>query len=270
MRRLQRFRELAGQQSGKLLFGRVAFENADSVDVVGQHCDLPVGQARAEIGGCRVETGAAALGGPAFFGLGQQFRFAFLALRLLRLPMTGVVGDFGNGRSDFGNTGQQLVRRCIRRITGRKIFECLVDAALFLGRNRTVGEPTVVLLLFVGDVSASFGGGQVAMFDFALHIVERKAVIFEHCFGECQPAYDADYSVQHPCDCLPCTAEPSALGIQSGANGLQPLADFAVGASVRHAYVFDVGHGCFLAAACRSASSSARLARRSSSRKRPL
>lgn len=135
MRRLQRFRELAGQQSGKLFFGRVAFEDADSVDVFGQHCDLPVGQARAEIGGCRVETGAAALGGPAFFGLGQQLRFALLALRLLRLPMTGVVGDFGNGRSDFGDSGQQFVRRRIRRITGEKILERLVDAALLLGRD---------------------------------------------------------------------------------------------------------------------------------------
>lgn len=104
VRRLQRFRELAGQQSGKLFFGRVAFEDVDSVDVFGQHCDLPVGQARAEIRGCWVEAGAAALGCPAFFGLGQQFRFALLALRLLRLPMTGVVGDFGNGSSDFGDS----------------------------------------------------------------------------------------------------------------------------------------------------------------------
>lgn len=262
---------LAGQQSGNLLFGRVTFEDADSVDVFGQHCDLPVGQARAEIGGCRVEAGAAALCGPAFFGLGQQLRFALLALRLLRLPMTGVVGDFGNGGSDFGHTGQQqLVGRRIRRITGEKILECLIDAALLLGRDGTVGQPTVVLLLFVGDVSASFGGGQVAMFDFALHVVQRKAVVLEHFGGECQPAHHADCSVQHPCDRLPCTAEPSAFGIQSGANGLQPLADFAVGAPVRQAYVFDAGHGCFLAAACRSASSSARLARRSSSRKRPL
>ena len=270
MRRLQRFRELAGQQSGNLRFGRVAFEDADSVDVFGQHCDLPVGQARAEIGGCWVEAGAAALGGPAFFGLSQQLRFALLALYFLRLPMTGVVGDFGNGRSDFGNTGQQFVRRGICRITGGKILERLVDAALLFGRDGTVGEPTVVFLLFAGDVSASFGSGQVAMFDFALHVVQRKAVVLEHFGGECQPANHADRSVQHPCDCLPCTAEPSAFGIQSGANGLQPLADFAVGAPVRQTYVFDAGHDCFLAAACRSASSSARLARRSSSRKRPL
>ncbi len=159
VRRLQRFRELAGQQSGKLLFGRVAFEDADSVDVFGQHCDLPVGHTRAEIGGCRVEAGAAALGGPAFFSLSQQLCFVFFSLLLLRLPMTGVAGDFGNGSSDFGDSGQQFVRRRIRRITGEKIFECLVDAALFLGRNRTVGEPTVVLLLFAGDVSPRFGGG---------------------------------------------------------------------------------------------------------------
>ena len=53
VRRLQRFLELAGQQSGNLRFGRVAFEDADSVDVFGQHCDLPVGQARAEIGGSK-------------------------------------------------------------------------------------------------------------------------------------------------------------------------------------------------------------------------
>ena len=132
VRRLQRFRELAGKQSGNFLFGRVAFKDADSVDVFGQHCDLPVGQAWAEIGGCRVEAGAAALGGSAFFGLGQQLRFAFLALRLLRLPMTGVVGDFGNGRPDFGDTGQQFVRRGVCRITGGKILERLVDAALFL------------------------------------------------------------------------------------------------------------------------------------------
>ena len=72
----------------------------------GQHCDLPVGQARAEIGGYRVKAGAAALGGPAFFGLGQQLRFALLALHFLRLSMTGVVGDFGNGSSDFGDSVQ--------------------------------------------------------------------------------------------------------------------------------------------------------------------
>lgn len=175
VRRLQRFCELAGQQSGKLLFGRVAFEDADSVEVFGQHCDLPVGQARAEIGGCRVEAVAAALGGPAFFGLGQQLRFALLALYFLRLPMTGVVGDFGNGRSDFGNTGHQFVRRGICRITGGKILERLVDAALLFGRDGTVGEPTVVFLLFAGDVSASFGSGQVAMFDFALDVNAAKS-----------------------------------------------------------------------------------------------
>jgi hypothetical protein len=103
--------------------------------VVGQHCDLSIGQARAKVGGCRIETGAAALGGSAFLGLGQQFRFALLALRLLRLPMTGVVGDFGNSRSDFGDSVQQFVRRRIRRITGEKILERLVDAALLLGRD---------------------------------------------------------------------------------------------------------------------------------------
>ena len=36
------------------------------------------------------------------------------------------------------------------------------------------------------------------MFDFALHVVQRKTVVLEHFGGECQPAHHADYAVQYP------------------------------------------------------------------------
>lgn len=178
MGRLQRFRELAGEQQFNLRAGDVAPEEADAVDVFGQQVELAVGKTRREVLRRRVESRAAAVDGTALLGLRLQGGFTFPGLLQLLLPLPREAGNLRNGALHLVESGVEVVPSR-GRVAVVEVREGLVDAPLLVAGEVAIGQPAFVVAVLLVEVTAGLRTGESAALDLALQVVEREARILE-------------------------------------------------------------------------------------------
>lgn len=178
MGRLQRFRELAGEQQFNLRAGDVAPEEADAVDVFGQQVELAVGKTRREVLRRRVESRAAAVDGTALLGLRLQGGFALPGLRQFLLPLPRETCNLRNGALHLVEPGVEVVPSR-GRVAVVEVREGLVDAPLLVAGEVAIGQPAFVVAVLLVEVTAGLRTGESAALDLALQVVEREARILE-------------------------------------------------------------------------------------------
>ncbi len=240
--RLQRFRELAGEQQLNLRSGDVAPEETDAVDVFGQQIELPVGEARREVLRRGVKSRAAAVDGAALLGLCLQGGFTFPGLLQLLLSLPCEAGNLRNGALHLVEPGVEVVpdRGGVAVV---EVREGLVDAPLLVAREVAIGQPAFVVAVLLVEVAAGLRSGESAALDLTLQVVEREAGIPEEDDAEGEPAEEDDQRIEDRRRHHPEPPQQSAPTREPHAHAPDPCTDPAVGTTVRVADVFDAVHG---------------------------
>lgn len=239
--RLQRFRELAGEQQFDLRAGDVASEEADAVDVFGQQIELAVGKARREVLRRGVESRAAAVDGAALLGLCLQGGFTLPGLFQLLLPLPRKAGNLCNGALHLVEPGVEVVPYG-GRVAVVEVREGLVDAPLLVAGEVAIGQPAFVVAVLLVEVATGLRSGEPAALDLALQVVEREAGILEKNNAEGEPAEENDQRVEDRRWHHPDPAQQPTPTREPHAHAPNPCTDPAVGATVRVADVFDAVH----------------------------